>query len=284
MTNLVRVAWLGVAALPGAMQSGNATVLASWLVWALWAGVAIGVLVPHPLSLVAVRFVTPLLAVNAGWLLITERDSGIVSVERWGAISGFFVMLVVAVATYGAAYGATHAQAAAYGHERRHLLRPPIAVILPIVVLWLAVAASGATATHSPSLIVAGVAMAIFLALFAFALRRAVVLARRWLVFVPAGIAVHDPLMLRDTFMVRSHDVRALRVAPHDTAAFDATGTTWGVVLELTLSHPHDVSLSPFASRLTRTLDRLHVTSLLLAPSRPNSALANDAAGEHRAV
>jgi len=49
------------------------------------------------------------------------------------------------------------------------------------------------------------------------------------------------------------------------------------VVLELTLSHPHDVSLSPFASRLTRTLDRLHVTSLLLAPSRPNSALARDA-------
>jgi hypothetical protein len=259
------------------MQSGDATVLASWLVWALWAGVAIGVLVPHPLSLVAVRFVAPLLVVNAGWLLVAERDSGVVLVERWGAISGFFVMLVVAVATYGAAYGATHAQAAAYGHERRHLLRPPIAVILPIVVLWLVVAASGAVAVYAQSLVVTAIATAIFAALTAFALRRAVVLARRWLVFVPAGIAVHDPLMLRDTFMVRSHDVRALRVAPHNTAGFDATGTTWGVVLELTLSHPHDVSLSPFASRLTRTLDRLHVTSLLLAPSRPNSALANDA-------
>ena len=111
-----------------------------------------------------------------------------------------WAMLVVAVATYSAAYGATHAQAAAYGHERRHLLRPPIAVILPIVVLWLAVAASGATATHSPSLVVAGVATAIFLALLTFALRRAVVLARRWLVFVPAGIAVHDPLMLRHNY------------------------------------------------------------------------------------
>lgn len=277
MTNLVRAAWLGIAALPGAMQSGDATVLGSWLVWALWAAVAIGVLVPHPLSLVGVRFVTPLLVVNAAWLLVTTPNSGIDTVQRWGAVGAFFVMLVVAVATYGAAYGATHAQAAAYGHERRHLLRPPVAVILPIVVLWLVVAASGATASHSPSLVVAGVAMAIFLLLIAFALRRAVVLARRWLVFVPAGIAVHDPLMLRDTFMVRSHDVRSLQVAPNDTAGFDATGTTWGVVLELTLSHPHDVSLSPFATRLTRTLDRLHVTSLLLAPSRPNSALARDA-------
>lgn len=276
MTNLVRAAWLGIAALPGAMQSGDATVLASWLVWALWAAVAIGVLVPHPLSLVGVRFVAPLLVVNAAWLLVTTPGSGVDTAQRWGAVGAFFVMLVVAVATYGAAYGATHAQAAAYGHERRHLLRPPVAVILPIVVLWLVVAASGATATHSPSLIVAGVAMAIFLLLVAFTLRRAVVLARRWLVFVPAGIAVHDPLMLRDTFMVRSHDVRSLQVAPNDTAGFDATGTTWGVVLELTLSHPHDVSLSPFATRLTRTLDRLHVTSLLLAPSRPNSALARD--------
>lgn len=276
MTNLVRAAWLGIAALPGAMQSGDATVLASWLVWALWAAVAIGVLVPHPLSLVGVRFVAPLLVVNAAWLLVTTPGSGVDTAQRWGAVGAFFVMLVVAVATYGAAYGATHAQAAAYGHERRHLLRPPVAVILPIVVLWLVVAASGATATHSPSLIVAGVAMAIFLLLVAFTLRRAVVLARRWLVFVPAGIAVHDPLMLRDTFMVRSHDVRSLQVAPNDTAGFDATGTTWGVVLELTLSHPHDVSLSPFATRLTHTLDRLHVTSLLLAPSRPNSALARD--------
>ena len=277
MTNLVRVAWLGVAALPGAMQSGNATVLASWLVWAAWAGVAVGVLVPHPLSLVAVRFVTPLLVVNAGWLLVTTSGSGVDTAQRWGSIGGFFLMLVVAIATYGAAYGATHAQAAAYGHERRHLLRPPIAVILPIGVLWLVVAASGAVAVYAQSLVVTAIATVIFAALTAFVLRRAVVLARRWLVFVPAGIAVHDPLMLRDTFMVRSHDVRSLQVAPHDTAGFDATGTTWGVVLELTLSHPHDVSLSPFASRLTRTLDRLHVTSLLLAPSRPNSALARDA-------
>jgi hypothetical protein len=106
-------------------------------------------------------------------------------------------------------------------------------------------------------------------------LRRALVLSRRWLVFVPAGIAVHDPLLLRDTFMVRSHDVRTLHEAKSTTEAFDVTGTTWGTPLELVLSHPHDVSLSPFGARLTRTLDRVHVTALLVAPSRPHAAISD---------
>jgi hypothetical protein len=164
------------------------------------------------------------------------------------------------------------------------LLRPPIAVILPIVVLWLVVLGSGAVANRATSLPVAFGALCVFAAVGTFALRRATVLARRWLVFVPAGIAVHDPLMLQDTFMVRRHDIRGLAAAARDTTAFDATGTTWGVVLELTLSHPHDVSLSPFGTRMTKTLDRLHVGAVLVAPSRPSTALAGDAAGEHRAV
>jgi hypothetical protein len=101
------------------------------------------------------------------------------------------------------------------------------------------------------------------------------VLTRRWLVFVPAGIAVHDPLLLRDTFMARGHDVRGLYQRDPMTEAFDATGTTWGTSLTLTLSHPHDVSLSPFGARLAGTLDRLHVTALLVSPSRPEAALAD---------
>ena len=285
MTNAVRAAWLAVAALPSALQSGGASVLSPFLVWAAWAFVAVAVLVPHPLSLSTVRFVAPLLVMHGGWLIITEpRSSGITDAERWGSVGGFFVMLTVAIATYAATYGAAHAQAAAYGHERRHLLRPPISVILPLVVVWLAVATSGAVAVHATSLVVAAIATAIFTALTTFALRRAMVLARRWLVFVPAGIAVHDPLMLRDTFMVRSQFVRALHVAPPGTEAFDTTGTTWGVAIELVLSHPHDVSLSEFGARIGRTLDRVHVTALLVAPSRLGRALANDAAGEHRAV
>jgi hypothetical protein len=284
VTNAVRVGWLLVAVLPNGLAfeqlAGTGSVFSPWLSWAVWAMVALAVLVLHPVSLVTVRFVAPLLVADSGWRIITDRAAQ----STPGAVVGFFLMLVVATVTYSAVYGAVHAQAAAYGHERRHLLRPPIAVILPIAVLWLGVAGGGAIANHAVSLPTALGGLGVFIIVGFFALRRATVLARRWLVFVPAGIAVHDPLMLQDTLMVRRHDIRGLAAAEHGTTAFDATGTTWGMVLELTLSHPHDVSLSTFGVRMAKTLDRLHVSAVLVAPSRPSAALASNSAGEHRAI
>lgn len=272
MTNAVRAAWLALAVVPGALDGGGASALSVWMVWAAWAAVALSVLLAHPVSLTTCRFVAPLLTAHSAWML---ADAG--SDATWGAVVGAVVHVAVTAVVFTSAYGATHAQAAAYGHERRHLLRPPVSVILPVVLLWISVAAAAAVAVHADTLVVAGVSAAMFVALLGFSLRRGVVLARRWLVFVPAGIAVHDPLVLRDTFMVRNHDVRALQPVSSGTEAFDATCTTWGAPLELVLSHPHDVSLSQFGARVSRTLDRLHVTSLLVAPSRPNEALANRA-------
>lgn len=272
MTNAVRAAWLALAVVPGALDGGGASALSVWMVWAAWAAVALSVLLAHPVSLTTCRFVVPLLTLHSAWIL---ADAG--SDATWGAVVGAVIHVAVTAVVFTSAYGATHAQAAAYGHERRHLLRPPVSVILPVVLLWVSVAAAAAVAVHADALVTAGVAAAVFVVLLGFSLRRGVVLARRWLVFVPAGIAVHDPLVLRDTFMVRNHDVRALQPVSSGTEAFDATCTTWGAPLELVLSHPHDVSLSQFGARVSRTLDRLHVTSLLVAPSRPNEALANRA-------
>jgi hypothetical protein len=270
VTNAVRAAWLALAVVPDALHVGGASAISAWVVWVAWSLVALSVLLPHPLSLTTARFVASLLLVHSAWELADARGA-----TSWGAIVGFVIITAVTATLFSSTYGATHAQAAAYGHERRHLLRPPVSVILPVVLLWILVATAAAVAVHATSPIDAAVAAAILVVLLGFSLRRGVVLARRWLVFVPAGIAVHDPLVLRDTFMVRSHDIRALQRATDATEAFDATCTTWGDPLELVLSHPHDVSLSQFGARVSRTLDRLHVTSLLVAPSRPNDALAH---------
>lgn len=270
MSNVVRAAWLLLAIMPGALDSGGSTTLAPILVWSGWAVVAVAVLVPHPLSLTACRFVSPMLALHSAWLIAESGPE-----ERWGAVVGLIITVATSAVMFSSGYGAVHAQAAAYGHERRHLLRPPVSVILPVGVLWALVTLAAAVAVYSDTLLWSGVAFGFWLALLAFSLRRGLVLARRWLVFVPAGVAIHDPLVLRDTFMVRSEHVRALRPAPSDTEAFDATCTTWGTPLELVLAHPHDVSLSNFGARVSRTLDRLHVTSLLVAPSRSADALSN---------
>lgn len=273
MTNALRVGWLAIAVLPQSLSASNgasgASTVGFWLAWGIWVIVALAVLVPHPLSLVTVRLLAPLLALHTGATVLEQ------STLRWSTVLALLLMVAVSATAFSARYGSVHAQAAAYGHERRHLLRPPMAVLAPLALVWLVVAALGAVAMRGEQLAVSLSATALFIALAVFMLRRALVLSRRWLVFVPAGIAVHDPLLLRDTFMVRNHDVRALRDAASHTEAFDVTGTTWGTPLELVLSHPHDVSLSPFGARLTGTLDRLHVTALLVAPSRPNIALTD---------
>lgn len=268
MTIALRVAWLLIAALPEAVSSSSASPVGPWLVWAVWTLVALAVLILHPLSLVVVRLLAPLSTLHMAVEVVGSRAS-------WGLVTGLVLALGVSVASFAGRYGFAHAQAAAYGHERRHLLRPPIAVIAPIALVWIVVAILAALVIHGERLVVSLGASIPFAALLAFLLRRAHVLTRRWLVFVPAGIAVHDPLLLRDTFMVRGHDVRGLNQRDPMTEAFDATGTTWGTSLTLTLSHPHDVSLSPFGARLAGTLDRLHVTALLVAPSRPEAALAD---------
>jgi hypothetical protein len=279
VNNILRAAWLTVALLPGAVAARDATAISQWVVWCAWATVAIAVLVPHPLSLTAIRFFAPMLTLHAAYRIISSSDAVLESGERsWGAIGGLVVLTAVTAAAFLARYGAVHAQAAAYGHEVRHLLRPPVAVLLPVALLWVLVAAAAAVSTYSSSLAAVIVALVITSALAYFSVRRALVLARRWLVFVPAGIAIHDPLVLRDTFMVRTHDVRGLHAAKSGTEAFDTTCTTWGQALELVLSHPHDVSLSEFGARISKTLDRIHVTSLLVAPSQPELVLERRAA------
>ena len=218
---LARVTWLALAVVPGALSvpefSGEALrasdnvgrVSAMVLLWLAWAVVAFGMIVLHPLSLAAVRWLSPMIAIHVWWMALVADDAP----EVWARLAAVGCALVVVVVMLRADFGARHVQAAAYGHERRHLLRPPVAVMLPSALVWLVAWALGAVALHvEPSIATAIAALASAL-LAAFGWRRVSVLAQRWLVFVPAGIAVHDPLMLRDTFMVRRHDVRAVGTA-----------------------------------------------------------------------
>ena len=281
---LARIAWMALAVVPGALSvpgaSGEtqpssfeiARVSALVLLWLAWAVVAFGMIVLHPLSLAAVRWLSPMVALHVWWMASFANDAPAPWARLLAAVCAVIVLLVVVRADFGA----RHVQAAAYGHERRHLLRPPVAVILPSALVWLVAMAFGAVALYAEPSVATAVAALASALVAAFGWRRVSVLARRWLVFVPAGIAVHDPLMLRDTFMVRRHEVRAVGVAddaPSSEESFDITGTTWGKPMQITLAHLHDVSLSSFGARMTRTLDRVHVRALRIAPTRTDVAL-----------
>jgi hypothetical protein len=96
-------------------------------------------------------------------------------------------------------------------------------------------------------------------------------LARRWLVFVPTGVVVHDPLTLTDPVLLRRGVVRSLGPAPADTDALDLTGGASGLALEVRLNEP--VALVPVA-RGRRPAEVTDVDALLVTPSRPGRVLA----------
>jgi hypothetical protein len=55
-------------------------------------------------------------------------------------------------------------------------------------------------------------------------------------------------------------------LAPADTEAIDLSGITHGIPLEISLRELTDVRLTPLLSKVTKTVDALHVKQLLVAP------------------
>src|SRR5205814_1837244 len=81
-------------------------------------------------------------------------------------------------------------------------------------------------------------AVAVGLPVAALLLRSLHALSRRWVVFVPAGVVLHDHMTLADPVLVRRQAVRALGPASPATDALDLTQRALGLVLELALAEP----------------------------------------------
>ena len=138
-----------------------------------------------------------------------------------------------------AEFGQVFAQGSAYGHERRFVLRPPVAFLLPAVVSWcvLCAVAIAAPAAAGGAGVVRSACPAAVLAVAGgwFLGRRFHLLSRRWLVLVPAGVVVHDHLVLADTVMLPRANVRSMGLALADTQAADLTGPASGHAVEIEL-------------------------------------------------
>ncbi len=61
-------------------------------------------------------------------------------------------------------------------------------------------------------------------------------LSRRWVVFVPAGMVLHDPLTLLDPALFPRRTIESLRPAPADSDSLDLTMGALGLTLELILT------------------------------------------------
>ena len=99
----------------------------------------------------------------------------------------------------GADFGQQCVQASAYGDEQRFLLRPPAAFLPPVVVaglVWVAAVLAAPLLLATGQWVVGVVAAVVAVALTWLLLPRFNALSRRWFVVVPAGVVVHDQVVL----------------------------------------------------------------------------------------
>ncbi|MET0460879.1 MAG: hypothetical protein ABW195_16625 [Ilumatobacteraceae bacterium] len=270
-----RAAWLAVAVFGGravgaaaASRSDAVQAVATVGAWAGWGAGALALAVPGLVALTAVRTIVPASAVVAAVTWAAGADGS--------STLALAVPAVVAAVLVGAAdTGRVYVQASAYGDEDRFPLRAPYGYLAATVVSWAlwvgAVVAAPllwAAAAWVPAVVVTLLAAA---ATWLFP-RRWHLLSRRWLVAVPAGLVVHDPVVLADTLMMPRARIGGIgAVAGRASGALDLTGPTPGLALEIVLTETATAVLAPRPSTPKGT--PIHLAALLVAPSRPGAVL-----------
>lgn len=185
-------------------------------------------------------------------------------------LAGLFGVVVVLLP----AYAQCQLDAASYGDERRFLLRPPAVVLFALVVpLWVVSVAGLAVGP----LLLAGsgwkagiIGAAAGFPAAAFAAHVLHRLGRRWLVFVPNGLVVHDHLAVAEPLPLGRRSIASLGPAPADTTATDLSAQALGMALEIRLVQPAKVAVVTGRGRS----EQKSVDALLVSPSRPAAVLA----------
>jgi hypothetical protein len=261
---LFRIVWVALAIAVATALDGTMAA-AAW--WVLVAVAAVALTVTGPLGLTVVRLATSLAAPVAVIAWIDGASTAL----------GAAITLVALLATFVAAsaeVGEAMVQGAAYGDEFRFPLRLPAAMFIPVALMWLVWAAAvlGGTLLVVNERWIVGVVVAGVAAAATWWLGpRFHRLSRRWLVLVPAGVVVHDQVLMAETMLVQRTNIAAARLALAGSEAFDLTGPAGGHALDIAV---RDMVQAIFpASAKEPTGRAVHLQSFLVAPSRPGRVL-----------
>lgn len=238
--------------------------VASVALWAGWGAVLGATMAPHPIGLTAVRCATPAAVVA---VLVATADG------HGSPLAVATTALAMALA-FLPETGAVFVNGPAYPNERRYLLRAPTPLLLGVLgVVWalaLAGPVVGALLVAARQWVAGGLVLAAGVPLSVVLLRAMHGLSRRWLVFVPAGVVLHDPIALADPVLFRRQTVAALGPADADTPALDLTQAAPGLALELTLTEQVPLLRTKPGRRQSEAVSS---SRLLFTPTRPGAVL-----------
>jgi hypothetical protein len=271
-----RLAWLAVALVGGravgdavASRSDAVQLVATVGAWVAWGCGAVALAVPSVPCLTAVRAVVPGAIVIAIATAVGGAPAGSV-------LALLAPALVTAVLVAGGDVGRLYVQASAYGDEQRFPLRPPLGYLVAAVLSWLVwvpAVVAAPLAWAAGAWIVGAVTSVLAIGATWVLPTRWHQLSRRWLVAVPAGLVVHDPVVLAETVMIpRARVTRVGLVgAARGNGAFDMTGPTPGVAVGIVLDDMVTATLAPRPATPRGTA--VHLSALLVAPTRPGAVL-----------
>jgi hypothetical protein len=268
----VRVLWVALPftagpALAAALDSASRPVqlVASLGLWAGWAvGVAASA-VALPVALTTLRVLAPATAVAVVAAAVAGGDGAALALG-WTAVTAGWI--------FAPTFGALCVNGPAYPNERRCLLRAPAPLLFgPLVLAWALTVAgvvAGPLLLAAKQWVVGGLLTAAGPPLAWLLVRAMHNLSRRWVVFVPAGVVLHDPLTLVDPVLVPRRSITGVGPALVGTSATDLTQRSPGLALEIALKEPLDLTLVRPGRRLG---DSVSATAVLVTPTRPGSLL-----------
>lgn len=276
---VLRVVWVLVALAAGPAvgaaldgRSAAVQVVASTMAWTGWAGMLVATLVPRATSLTAVRLGVGAGLAAAAWAAGPASPDG----DLTRGVAAVAVAAAAAAVAAAPAVVDAFVNGSAYGSERRFALRCPPALGALAVVTGLAVLAGVAA---GPLLLAArqwalgGLALVVGTVVDVVGGRAVHGLARRWLVFVPSGVVVHDPVGRPEAVMAPRPLILSLGPAPADTDAVDLTLGALGLVLVMTTTETLPVTVRERGRRLATTSS----ARIAFAPARPAAVLAEAA-------
>ena len=286
---VARAAWVALALVPHgiaptlASHGRSAQLVFTLAAWALWGLGTLAIFWLSPYSLSALRMVAPLATAGlVGFLFASLSTYAEVALSdvAWPLV-GVAIAVLAFVCIFLPAFGLLHVQASAYGDEKRLLLRVPAAQIAPSAVSYLVMVAFPVAtlfALGGEVWWLAALCLVPTVLIFRVIPKRLHRFSRRWLVVVPAGVVVHDELLLAETFMVRTTAVTRVELNATSGKALNLTGDIAGVrrhmVLIVQLREAEKLALSPYLAKMLGTLDALHVQSYAVAPTLAGHALA----------
>ncbi len=273
-----RIAWVLLAVVGGSAFSDaldGRTALLRWIagvaLWALFAVCFVAMAVTSTATLTMVRLLLPVGVA----VCVIAAASGATAVHAAVALALAAIALVTG---FSSEFARIFVQQSAYGDETRLPLRLPVPFILPLTLGWIAAAGplvSGLLLVGAHEWIAGGVLTVAGVAASRQLRASFHRFSRRWLVFVPSGVVIHDQLVLAETAMVLNTAIVGVGLAPVGSGAADLTGGTTGPRLEVQLAESETFV---YAADSKNPQGRaIHATGVMISPSRPGRALAESA-------